>query len=248
MKKIFKMLCIFICILTLSACNNEETLGEAIMYELSSEFHSLDIEIDVADFHIESGEKFTIVSNLKDLKIEEKNGILIVKHKTTKNISYTDAIFKLYIPDNIIFEEVEIKSGAGRFTLNSLFAKSIQFEFGAGQVNIIEVNAYSNIDIKGGTGEINILNGSFSNLSLVMGVGELNLIALLIGKSDLKFGISESNLTLIGTKDDYSFDIQAGIGNISIDGKKVSELINNENAQNKINIQGGLGEIIISFK
>jgi hypothetical protein len=81
-----------------------------------------------------------------------------------------------------------------------------------------------------------------------MGVGELNLTASLNGESNLEFGVGESDLTLIGSKDDYLFDINAGIGSISIDGKKYSEFINNKNALNEINIKGGVGELNISFK
>ena len=81
--------------------------------------------------------------------------------------------------------------------------------------------------------EINIINGSLNNLSLKMGVGSLNLTATLNGKSNLEFGVGESNLTLIGSKDDYSFDIKAGIGSISIDGKSYSDFNDNKNAENK---------------
>ena len=248
MKNFIKIFLAFLLIITLSACDKRVSLGEPTTYELSSEFHSLDIKIDASDFYIELSDKFSIESNLKDLTIKEENGTLVVIHKTEKFVNYADAMFKLYIPNNIVFEEVDIESGAGRFTLNSLSAKSIEFKFGAGQVNIGSFNASSSIDIEGGSGEINISSGTLNNLTLKMGVGELNLTASLNGESNLEFGVGESDLTLIGSKDDYLFDINAGIGSISINGKKYSEFINNKNAQNEINIKGGVGELNISFK
>ena len=166
MKNYIKIFLVFMFVLTLSACNKRVSLGETTTYELSFEFHSLDIKIDAADFYIELSDKFSIESNLKDLTIKEQNGTLVVVHEIEKFVSYTDAIFKLYIPNDIEFEEVDIESGAGRFTLNSLSAKSIEFKFGAGQVNIASINALKSIDIEGGAGEINISSGSLSNLSL----------------------------------------------------------------------------------
>ena len=243
MKNYIKIFLALMLVLTLSACNKRVSLGETKTYELSSEYHSLDIKINAADFYIELSDKFSIESNLKDLSIKE-----VVVHKIEKSVSYTDAIFKLYIPNDIVFEEVDIESGAGRFTLNSLSAKSIELEFGAGQVNIASINASSSIDIEGGAGEINISSGSLNNLSLKMGVGSLNLTATLNGKSNLEFGVGESNMTLIGSKDDYSFNIKAGIGSISIDGKAYSEFNNNKNAQNEIIIKGGVGALNVSFK
>ena len=248
MKNYIKIFLALMLVLTLSACNKRVSLGETKTYELSSEYHSLDIKINAADFYIELSDKFSIESNLKDLSIKEENGTLVVVHKIEKSVSYTNAIFKLYIPNDIVFEEVDIESGAGRFTLNSLSAKSIELEFGAGQVNIASINASSSIDIEGGAGEINISSGSLNNLSLKMGVGSLNLTATLNGKSNLEFGVGESNMTLIGSKDDYSFNIKAGIGSISIDGKAYSEFNNNKNAQNEIIIKGGVGALNVSFK
>ena len=81
-----------------------------------------------------------------------------------------------------------------------------------------------------------------------MGMGELNLTATVLGESDLKFGVGESNVTLIGSKDDYKVDIEKGLGNITVDGKTVTDFGSSVNGQNHIEIEGGVGTINLKFQ
>lgn len=108
MKNYIKIFLALMLVLTLSACNKRVSLGETKTYELSSEYHSLDIKINAADFYIELSDKFSIESNLKDLSIKEENGTLVVVHKIEKSVSYTNAIFKLYIPNVLYLKKLTL--------------------------------------------------------------------------------------------------------------------------------------------
>ena len=81
-----------------------------------------------------------------------------------------------------------------------------------------------------------------------MGMGELNLTAALLGDSDLNFGVGESNVTLIGSKDDYKVDIEKDIGNITVDGKTVTDFGSSGNGKNYIEIEVGIGTINLKFQ
>ena len=119
---------------------------------------------------------------------------------------------------------------------------------GAGKVQFDNIDAKESIDIKGGAGQIHILDGTLNNLSLDLGVGRLDMTAQLLGNSNLKFGVSESSLTLKGSKDDYNFDITNGVGRINLDGVSTSNLFSSGSGQNYVKIKGGVGETNISFQ
>ena len=76
----------------------------------------------------------------------------------------------------------------------------------------------------------------------------LNLTSALTGESDFDLGIGESNITVIGNKDDYKFDIEKGIGNITVDGEGVSNIKRQGNGNNSIEVNGGIGAINLKFK
>ena len=227
--------------------------GEAVIedtktYTVSADIHSLKIKINAADFTIKQGERFFVESNLKHLTVEDKNGVLTIKETKIFSGTYTGAVLTLYIPADTVFEKVNIITGAGRLTVDSLSASTMNFELGAGEVAIDTLVATSDIDIDGGAGKITISGGALYNLDLDMGVGQLNLTSALTGDSDFDLGVGESNITIIGNKDDYKLDIEKGLGNITVDGTSVSNIKEQDSRNNSIEVSGGIGAINLKFK
>ena len=249
MKKYIVTILVFLLLLALASCANENVvLDDSQTYEITSEIHSLDIQINAADFKIVSVDDFSVESNLKYLSVSEKDGVLKIVDEAKSNSNYTNAILTLYVPNGIVFHEVDIETGAAKMMVDTLSASSVELELGAGDVRFESLNASENVDIEGGAGQITIVSGTLNDLSLEMGMGELNLRAAVLGESDLKFGVGESNLTLIGSKDDYKVDVEKGLGSIYVDGKNVSDFGSSGNGQSHIHIEGGIGAVHIVFQ
>lgn len=249
MKKYITAVFLSLSLLMLASCNNESVvLKESKTYEITSDIKSIDVQIDAAEFIIEQADKFSVESNLKNLTVTEKDGVLSVVEENVFSSNYKDAKLKLSIPKNAALEDVDIETGAANLTAPSLTADSLELKLGAGKVQFGNLTANSNADIKGGAGDITIINGNLKNLTLELGVGSFDLTAALLGNSELNFGVGESNLTILGSKSDYKLDIEKGIGSISIDEEAVSESGNDGNGQNSIKITGGVGETNVFFK
>lgn len=227
---------------------DDAVLGDAKTYTVSGNITKLEVEINAADFTIKQAETFSVESNLKHLSVKEDNGVLKIEENKRFGITYNDAMLILYIPANTVFEKADITTGAGRLTVDALSADSLKLELGAGEVNIALLNAANDADIDGGAGKITISGGSLHNLDLDMGVGQLNLTSAVFGNSDFDLGIGETNITLIGSEGDYKIDAEKGIGNITLDGKSVSNFEGTGNGSNKIEISGGIGAINLEFK
>lgn len=228
-----------------------DVIGETKNYTVSSEISDLNIQINAADFYIKEGNSFSIESNLKNLEVDEKNGCLTLKDLTKIKLNgsnaYENAVLTIYVPVGTVFDNVNIKTGAGRFTVDSLSAATIGFELGAGDVTISKLIAEKSANIEGGAGRITISDGAIKNLDLEMGLGQLNLTAALTGDCNLDSGVGEMNVTLLGSKDDYELDIEKGIGNITVDGKNVTDFGSSGNGANEVDIHGGVGAINVRF-
>ena len=249
MKKIIIVVMCIIFILCFVGCAKKDVvLDETKTYEITSEIHSLDIRLNAADFKIVSADEFSVESNLKYLSVSEKNGVLKIADEAKSNSDYSNAILTLYVPNGVVFNDVDIETGAAKMTVDTLSASSVELKLGAGDVRFESLNASSEVDIKGGTGEITIVSGTLNDLSLEMGLGELNLTAVLLGESDLEFGVGESNLTLIGNKEDYKIDIEKGLGSITVDGNKVTDFGSSGNGDNHLEIECGVGTVNLKFK
>jgi len=248
MKKYIALFLMLVLAGLMIGCTQNAVLKETVIYPVTSDIHSLEISVGAADFTIKPSESFSVESNLKYLSVSEKDGVLTVIEKKTKGVTYDNPVLILCMPADMKFETVDITTGAGRLTAGVLSARSLKLQLGAGDVNIETLNTKDYTDIVGGAGEINIHDGTIHNLDLEMGVGELNLTASLLGNSDLTFGVGESNLTIIGSKGDYKIEAEKGIGSIAVDGKSVREFESSGTAQNRVQIQGGIGSINLNFQ
>ena len=227
--------------------DSDAVMDDVKTYGVSSDITSLDIKFNAADFTIKQADSFSVESNLKYLTVTEKDGTLIIEEQKKFGKTYSKAVLTLYVPKDAALKKAAITSGAGRLTVDTLSADSVILNLGAGEVNIDSLTAISYADIDGGAGKITVSGGSLCNLDLDMGVGQLNLTSALVGNSELDLGVGESNLIFIGSEDDYSVNVEKGIGSITVDGKSVSNY-NSMRGQNKIDIDGGVGAINVVFK
>lgn len=249
MKKYIALIMALLLALSLAGCARKENavLQETKVYQVQSPIHTLRIRINAADFTVVHGNSFSVESNLKNLSVSDKNGVLTILDKTKSAVTYTNAALTVYIPRDAVFEEVDITTGAAKMTVDTMTAKSLELELGAGDARLESLNVFSKADIQGGAGQITIAGGTINNLDLKMGMGELNLTAALLGESELTLGIGESNLTLVGRADNYSIDIEQGIGSVTFDGKTAPDF-NIGKGQNQVKIEGGVGAINLSFQ
>lgn len=232
----------------------EDVIGELQNYYTSSDVQRLDIEINAADVYVKEGETLLVESNLKNLKVEEKNGCLTIKDSTKvrrqlfDSNTFKEAVFTLYVPEGTVFDEINLTTGAVRLTVDVLSAKTIDLKLGAGDVSIGSLFASKSADIEGGAGRITVSGGSLNGLDLEMGVGELNLTSALSGECKLELGIGASNITLIGNSEDYELEVEKGIGSIYVDGKAVTDFGSSGNGTAEVKISGGIGEINVRFE
>lgn len=218
--------------------------AEMAIYPISSAITSLNIEVDAADLTFKRGDTFFVESNLKGLIVREKGDTLTIKHKKELLRVERNVVLTISIPEQV-FEQVDITTGAGRLTADSITAEVLDLELGAGEVMIGSLTATREADIDGGAGKLTVGGGKLHDLSLNMGVGQLNLTGELIGDCEMDLGVGETNITLLGNKEDYALVIEKGLGSVSVEGTDATRF---GNGSNRIDIDGGVGAIRIDFE
>ena len=210
--------------------------------------NQLDIEISASELIIKNGDSLKIETNNDNITFKEENNKLQIKEKKHKWFSINkNQKLILYLPENINFENVNIKTGAGRVNIETIKTETLVFKLGAGEAEIKELNVTKDCKIEGGAGKFSILSGSINNLNLDMGVGETNLNTILTGKNEIDAGVGELNINLQNGKENYTITAEKGIGNIKIDGKNISNRNVYGDGINTIDVDGGIGNININF-
>ena len=233
-------------IANLFGANTESEIGNQ---SIGSDFTSISVNLSAAELEIKTGDKFDVETNHKYLKCEEKDDILKISETRTLFASHPRGMkVILTIPQDKIFDYVDIRAGAGTVTIDELSSNMLNIDLGAGELTAQRLDALYNAEIGGGAGSVTIKCGHLSNADIDMGVGELNLESELSGKSSIDYGVGETNLVLIGEEDDYKIELDKGIGEAWLAGKKMSDDSVYGAGKNFIEIDGGIGELNITFK
>lgn len=228
--------------------DNKDAVGEMQTYTVSGDIQELKLDINAAKLRISESDTFRVESNNKYLKVSEENGCLVITD-TERNYSNANGKIQvnLYLPADCTFQKADVYTGAGQVTVDRLAAEELYLELGAGQVQIDTLEATRSSKISGGAGQVTVKNGTLHNLNLDMGVGELRFTSALTGDCDLDMGVGATYLNLVGSLDDYRIELDKGVGAATLEGENLPDGAVRGNGVNKIDIDGGVGEIRISF-
>ena len=138
----------------------------------------------------------------------------------------------------------EISSGVGHLQINDLSAQKLTLSSGVGEITGSNISS-QDTSISTGTGSIKLTDCDFNDLDLDNGVGEFELNGKITGDTDIDGGVGQIKINIDGNAGDYFFKSETGVGGIRLNGKKMGEETGSDNAPNKIDISGGVGEIDI---
>lgn len=176
-----------------------------------------------------------------DYRFEQENDKLEIKGKKVAS----DAKLVIYLPSTV--KNLDIDIGAGDIQIKDISIDSFNLDTGATQTNIQSLTVTSNAEIDAGTGEIVISDSNISNLDIDAGVGNLEYTGYLNGASDIDCGVGNIELNLKGTESMYKIIAERGIGELKINGNKVSgtQTVGSGNAI--VKLSGGIGSLSITY-
>lgn len=212
--------------------------------DIINQIENLKIDVGASKICIKEGEKLQINTNSRYIVVnEEKNTVTIkeLSHFTLGNSNYETTI---YIPKDINFKKVEINIGAGKLEIENLNTEKLELSLGAGTTDIDYVKAIS-FKVETGAGKLNIKNSLFEKAKLDMGVGNTYIESEIKDIFDIDAGIGNLELKLLGNKEEYTLDIDKGVGNVTVDGVNVTNVLGS--GSRHIKVDGGIGNIDINF-
>ena len=238
----------------ISSINNDEKESELLKEYTTisnnvNNVESFKIDISNDDIELKEGEKFEVKTNDPDVKFYHENSK--VKIKSDKTFSWhlsnsSRGTIIIYLPNEFKISELDIDLGAGKIDIDKIFVETLLMDLGAGTMTANELNVYGKTTINGGAGNININSGTINNLNLKLGAGNASIQSDLTGSNTLTTGVGKLNLSLSRSKDNYGFDINKGLGNITLNDFDISENTILGDGATKIKINGAVGNIIIN--
>jgi len=225
----------------------EERMDFSEIYE-ESNIQNIRLEVCVSKVNILTGDalkveaknvnkNFQVISNGNTLTVKEKekNYFLNEDHASTITI---------YLPSGMSFKRLDFNAGVGDTYIENIIVEKLDLDLGVGNTKIVGVTA-DYIDLDAGVGNIEISNSILKDADIDCGVGDLYLEGALVNRSKISCGLGNVTLLLNTLQGDYEIDVDKGVGNVTLNGKSLSDHEKYGNGVNKIKIDGGMGNIDI---
>ncbi|MGN0382813.1 MAG: DUF4097 family beta strand repeat-containing protein [Eubacterium sp.] len=217
---------------------------------------------NITDFDFESGKgEFKVVvyegSDITiDLESDNKGKVKYEIVGNTLKISakgtiYSDTKVTVYMPQNIIFDNVNINVGAGVFEISDILTAELDIEAGAGEIYINNITATKSAELEIGACDFTAQNTSLTNPCIEIGMSNFEYQGVFYDDVELSVGMGTANIELDNYEDDYNYDIEVGLGSANVGDQKYSGAVEreiNNDATNYMEIEVGMGELTINLK
>ena len=208
------------------------------------------IEIDVKSINLEVVQSTEIKANIVriegidipvDFTLEEENEELKISGSNVKNGS------KLVIYLSNDFYNLDIDIGAGNIQIKDIKINNLDLNTGAAETYISNLMVISSADIDSGAGEIVFENCSIANLDMDAGIGNVEYNGSLTGTNTVNCGVGNIEINLSKTNGTYKITAEKAIGELNVNGNKLSGMQTIGEGSNLLKISGGIGNINVTY-
>lgn len=232
---------------------DEDTVTENLKVISSEvkEMSTLKLDLAFTNLEIKTGDSFKVETNNSKITFTNDNGSVKIKEEKYNWSENHDNASELiiYIPEDMIaLDETKIETGAGNIHIEKLNTQRLELELGAGDVKIEKLTVTEEAKIDGGVGRTELKSCEINNLKANLGMGEFVFSGKLTGKNEVDSGVGTINIDLLDSSENYTIDVDKGIGSVTLDGKKLEMDRVYGTGENYLDIDGGIGEIKINFR
>lgn len=163
------------------------------------EMKNLSVDIGMGEAYVKSHKESTVVLEVGtecQMQCYLENGTLYIKGSRKRENEDNDQMI-IYLPENILFEDVDIEVGAGKLEIDNMAAQSLEIEVGMGSLNLMSMQT--------------------KYLSAEVGMGSADITGKILKNADLEVGMGEMLVTLSGNSQDFDYELDCGLGNLSVE-------------------------------
>ncbi|MEG1504995.1 MAG: DUF4097 family beta strand repeat-containing protein [Lachnospiraceae bacterium] len=193
---------------------------------------SLDVDVQWVSLSIEQydGAKIKVESDMEEpfQSYIEENELHIATSKGHRD--NLERSITIYVPRTMELQEASIQVGKGELFIDGIKANDLELTVGAGRAEVSQFQS--------------------NQFSITVGAGEADVTGSVASEVDGECGVGTLNLTLSGTKQEYNYEIECGLGEIRIEEEEYSGIsdkkVNNQGMKN-IDLTCGLGTVSVDF-
>ncbi len=225
--------------------------GDTLVIEDKSNEETAFRLVSFGDFNWQRGEITIYLPEKEYDKFELAMGVAdtsVLRGFTCDTLVIDAGVGNLELTDAAVKKGLDLDCGTGNCTMRGLtIGGKSDIDCGVGTFRMEDVRIEKKSDIDVGTGDFDVTDCEFADLELDGGVGDLRMLSTkLRGDVDITLGTGDIEMELLGDPMHYNFDLDSGMGDVSIDGSNIKTM-NNYDAKYELKADSGTGDVDIRF-
>lgn len=159
------------------------------------------------------------------------------------------------IPAGMTFDEMNLDIGAAyaEFAMEDVTCRELSMYVGAADVTVNEFHVTDCMELRIGTGVVEIGGGTYRDIDLECGVGEIIMKGSVDGNMDVECGVGSMILDFAGNPDDYNYNLSCAMGDLEVNGTSYASIagkkqVVNAGAACRADVECGMGSVILNIR
>lgn len=226
-------------------------------------FTGLDIDAAYGSVYVVPGEVYSVEVDAGSWEVN--GGTLVVRSKGTGAFVRAPQV-TVCVPEGAWLDRVDIDADLGECHLGGFSVGDLTVDADCGSVSLYDITA-SSASVTADLGSVELSNVTAEELSVKLSSGELNGWELTVdrrleasnamgsielsgdfrGETVLKCDMGSISLFCQGSEEEYSYDLEASLGAVRVDGYGSGRSLKKQGGANTITATSSMGEITLSF-
>lgn len=165
---------------------------------------------------------------------------------------YEEPKITITIPEDFTAGSFKFDIGAGDVEIEEVMASKADFMVSAGRLVIGHANISDQSNYEVGAGGIELKDLQANDISIDCGVGGVSIKGIITGNNDITCGVGNVELRLNGKEEDYSYEIESGVGSIKVGNHRYTGIsdkkITNNGKAGVFRLDCSVGNITVDFR
>ena len=221
-----------------SDLTRHEVIKESIM--------ALDLDFANVNLYIETGDDFTVNTNIRNLEIKESEHKLKMSTSGFFISKSNNRTINITVPKDLNLEQVKIDIALGKVSIKDITARELDLSLGMAKTILDNISSLNKATIENGAGYFEANNCTFNNLDFQNGLGSAKLAVALNGQTAFDNGLGSVEARILDSKDNYTIDINNSVGAVNVLDEAVSNGQLGQGSK-RMSIDNGMGTVDIKF-
>lgn len=163
------------------------------------------------------------------------------------NMGYEPGNITITVPQDISWRSmVRVDTDMGNIYLENIDAGEVELDTDMGNITVSNGH-FNNLDCDSDLGDVTVTSVEADSLKCCCDCGQVNAIEFVANETDLESNLGSVTAIAVGARSDYSLELEVDLGEVKVDGQKVSSPYETYGKSYVLKAKADVGSVTLDF-